>query len=108
MYRNKEAFEIGLIIGDLITRFWNMQESPRKVHVLNRRVHHGEVGSLLGLLSGLGEGLTRDDYDDKEEWFTYKKRRRPLIAHRVVSDSAQNKSPSTRHSHHESVLDGEP
>ncbi|MDQ6668137.1 MAG: hypothetical protein M3Y53_07925 [Thermoproteota archaeon] len=52
------------------------------------RVHHGEIGSLLGfsnlfkksqplpagILSGLGEGLAKDDYGDVKEWFTFKKK----------------------------------
>ena len=47
------------------------------------------IGSLLGLsnlfkksqptrtgiLSGLGEGLVKDDYADKDEWFTFKKKK---------------------------------
>jgi hypothetical protein len=26
-------------------------------------------------LSGLGEGLVKDDYADKDEWFTFKKKK---------------------------------
>ncbi len=70
---NKEAFKVGSSIAKLITSYWNSQEKPGKVYLFNRRVHHGGVGSLLGLsnlfkksqpiptgiLSGLGEGLQR-------------------------------------------------
>ena len=59
-----------------------------KAYIFNRRVHHGEIGSLLGfsnlfkksqplpsgILSGLGEGLAKDDYGDVKEWFTFKKK----------------------------------
>lgn len=86
--RNKDAYQTGLDIANLITYFWNSQKSPRKVYISNRRVHHGEIGSLLGLsnlfkksqpiptgiLSGLGEGLVKDDYADKDVWFTFKKK----------------------------------
>ena len=88
--RNKEAFQIGLLIAKLITCYWNSQKNPGKAYIFNRRVHHGEIGSLLGLsnlfkksqpvptglLSGIGEGLTKDDYNDMKEWFTFKKRTR--------------------------------
>ena len=88
--KNKEAFQIGLLIAKLITSYWNSQKNPGKAYIFNRRVHHGEIGSLLGLsnlfkksqpvptglLSGLGEGLAKDDYNDRKEWFTFKKRTR--------------------------------
>ncbi|HXX96854.1 MAG TPA: hypothetical protein VEL11_07025 [Candidatus Bathyarchaeia archaeon] len=88
--KNKEAFQIGLLIAELITSYWNSQKNPGKAYIFNRRVHHGEIGSLLGLsnlfkksqpvptglLSGLGEGLAKDDYNDRKEWFTFKKRTR--------------------------------
>ena len=84
----KEAFQTGLSIAKLLTSYWNSQRNPGKAYLFNRRVHHGEIGSLLGLsnlfkktqpipagiLSGLGEGLTKDDYDDRKEWFTFKKK----------------------------------
>jgi len=85
---HKQAFETGLSIAKLLTSYWNSQQNPGKAYIFNRRVHHGEIGSLLGLsnlfkksqplpagiLSGLGEGLAKDDYDDRKEWFTFKKK----------------------------------
>ena len=85
---NKDAYQTGRNIANIITYFWNSQKKPGKVYISNRRVHHGEVGSLLGLsnlfkksqptptgiLSGLGEGLVKDDYADRDEWFTFKKK----------------------------------
>jgi hypothetical protein len=76
-------------IAKLITYSWNSQEKPGKVYLFNRRVHHGGVGSLLGLsdlfkkfqpipsgiLSGLGEGLVKDDYADRDEWFKFEKKK---------------------------------
>ena len=86
--KNKEAFRIGSSIAKLITSSWNSQENPGKVYIFNRRVHHGGIGALLGLsnffsnsqpipsgiLSGLGEGLAKDDYADKDSWFTFDKK----------------------------------
>ena len=86
--KNKEAFKVGSSIAKLITSSWNSQEKPGKVYLFNRRVHHGGIGSLLGLsnllkksqpiptgiLSGLGEGLAKDDYADRDEWFKFEKK----------------------------------
>jgi hypothetical protein len=86
--KNKEAFKVGTSIAKLITSSWNSQEKPGKVYLFNRRVHHGGIGSLLGLsnllkksqpiptgiLSGLGEGLAKDDYADRDEWFKFEKK----------------------------------
>src|SRR5438105_2193315 len=68
--KNNEAFQTGLSIAKLLTSYWNSQQNPGKAYIFNGRVHHGEIGSLLGLsnllkksqplpsgiLSGLGEG----------------------------------------------------
>jgi hypothetical protein len=86
--KNNEAFQTGLSIAKLLTSYWNSQQKPGKAYIFNRRVHHGEIGSLLGLsnlfkksqplpsgiLSGLGEGLAKDDYGDVKEWFMFKKK----------------------------------
>lgn len=58
------------------------------MYVKNRRVHHGEVGTTMGIaehfkdsdptitgiISGIGTGLIKDDIADKEKWFTFKKK----------------------------------
>ena len=83
-----EALRTGSTIGKLLTNIWNSQKNPGKAYVLKRRVHHGEVGILLGLsnlikksspatagvFSGLGEALAQDDIADKDEWFSFKKK----------------------------------
>ena len=83
-----DAIRTGSSIGKLITNIWNSQKNPGKAYLLNRRVHHGEIGILLGLsnlikksrpatagvFSGLGEALAQDDIADKEEWFSFKKK----------------------------------
>jgi hypothetical protein len=83
-----DALRTGSSIGKLITNIWNSQKNPGKAYILNRRVHHGEVGILLGLsnlikksrpatagvMSGLGEALSQDDIADKNDWFSYKKK----------------------------------
>jgi hypothetical protein len=107
--KNKEAFRLGMSIAKLITYSWNSQEKPRKVYLFNRRVHHGGVGSLLGLsdlfkkfqpipsgiLSGLGEGLVKDDYADRDEWFKFKKKHDDTL----VPESATTSSTETNVSH---------
>lgn len=83
----KEPFQIGSTIADILTSYWNSKEDPSKVYIFNRRVHHGAIGALLGLsalykkqpmitgiLSGLGAGLAKDDYNDFKEWFLFKKK----------------------------------
>jgi ferritin-like metal-binding protein YciE len=85
---HQESFKLGSAVADMLTSYWNSQKSPSKVYVFNRRVHHGAIGALLGLsstlyknnpivtgiLSGLGTGLQKDDYNDSKEWFLFKKK----------------------------------
>jgi len=84
----EQPFQIGVTIAKLLTLSWNSQENPSKVHIFNRRIHHGEIGTLLGLsnlctkypipagiLAGIGSGLIKDDHDDMKEWFTFKKKK---------------------------------
>ena len=83
-----EPFQIGLIIAKLLTSSWSSQQKPPKIHLFNKRVHHGEIGALLGLsnlytkypipagiLAGIGSGLVKNDYHDMKEWFTFKKKK---------------------------------
>jgi ferritin-like metal-binding protein YciE len=85
--RVHESFNLGSAVADILTSYWNSKENPSKVYLFNRRVHHGAIGALLGLstlykdnpmitgiLSGLGSGLQKDDYNDFKEWFLFKKR----------------------------------
>ena len=76
----------GLIIGtttaELLTSCWHSRHNqlpPPKVYFFNRRIHHGEIGALLGIsalflrgtssptaaaaaiLTGMGIGLVKDD-----------------------------------------------
>jgi Tfp pilus assembly protein FimV len=84
----EEPFQIGVTLAKLLTSSWNSQQNPSKVHIFNRRIHHGEIGILLGLsnlctkypipagiLAGIGSGLVKDDHDDIKEWFTFKKKK---------------------------------
>jgi len=85
--QDKDPFQIGSTIADILTSYWNSKQNPSKVYIFNRRVHHGAIGALLGLsalykkqpmitgiLSGLGAGLAKDDYNDVKEWFLFKKK----------------------------------
>jgi hypothetical protein len=70
--------------------YWNSRILPPEVHILGRRVHHGEIGAVLslsfllagkvplpaavfGILAGIGTGLVKDDLVDIKEWFRFKK-----------------------------------
>jgi hypothetical protein len=100
--KNKEAFRLGMSIAKLITYSWNSQEKPGKVYLFNRRVHHGGIGSLLGLsnllkksqpiptgiLSGLGEGLAKDDYADRYEWFKFEKKHDDTLVPETTTTSS--------------------
>src|SRR6476620_6546894 len=84
----KKAVETGASIAKILTSKWNSQKKPGKVYVGNRRVHHGAVGSIMnlsnafkkdeptvtGIISGIGEGLVKDDYKDEDEWFKFNKK----------------------------------
>jgi len=85
--QNQKSYQLGYEIANILTSVWNTKENPNKVYIFNRRVHHGAIGALLGLsslykkqpivtnlLSGLGAGLAKDDYDDFKEWFLFKKK----------------------------------
>jgi len=85
--QQKELFQLGSAIADILTSSWNSKENPSKVYIFNRRVHHGAIGALLGLstlykkqpmitgiLAGLGAGLAKEDYNDFREWFLFKKK----------------------------------
>ena len=85
--QHRDPFQIGSAISDILTSYWSSKQNPSKVYIFNRRVHHGAIGALLGLsalyknqpmitgiLSGLGAGLAKDDYNDVKDWFLFKKR----------------------------------
>jgi ferritin-like metal-binding protein YciE len=85
--QHRDPFQIGSTVASILTSYWNSRQNPSKVYIFNRRVHHGAIGALLGLsalyknqpmitgiLSGLGAGLAKDDYNDVKEWFLFKKR----------------------------------
>lgn len=89
----------GLIVGttatELFTSYWHSRHNQLpapKVYFFNRRIHHGEIGALLGLsalflrgtsnpfaaaaaiLTGIGIGLVKDDYLDIMKWFRFTKK----------------------------------
>ncbi|HEX7141165.1 MAG TPA: hypothetical protein VF222_01675 [Nitrososphaeraceae archaeon] len=98
-----DSFKLGSAVADMLT-YWNSQKSPSKVYVLNRRVHHGAIGALLGLstlykntpiatdiLSGLGVGLQKDDYNDSKECsYLRKKKMRQKKINNLTSIAFEN------------------
>jgi len=102
---HNESFKVGSAVADMLTSYWNSKENPSKVYLFNRRVHHGAISALLGLstlykdnpmitgiLSGLGSGLQKDDYNDFKEWFLFKKRGDEGGEEKTISISLANKS----------------
>jgi hypothetical protein len=99
-----EALRAGSSIGRIATNIWNSQKNPGKAYIFNRRVHHGEIGVLLGLsslfkksrpdaagvLSGLGEVLSQDDIADKKEWFQFKRRVIEPDSEKTVEEAMQD------------------
>jgi ferritin-like metal-binding protein YciE len=99
-----ESFSLGSAVADMLTSYWNSKEKPSRVYIFNRRVHHGAIGSLLGLstlyknnplitgiLSGLGSGLQKDDYNDTNEWFLFKKREEDRVDNHIHDSIAREK-----------------
>ena len=99
-----ESFRLGSAVADMLTSYWNSKEKPSRVYIFNRRVHHGAIGSLLGLstlyknnplitgiLSGLGSGLQKDDYNDTNEWFLFKKREDDRVDNHIHDSIAREK-----------------
>jgi hypothetical protein len=84
---------LGFATAELLLSYWksryNESPSPR-VYIFGRRIHHGEIGTLLALsyiffgrtsismpatiLTGIGLRLVMDDYADFSEWFRLKKK----------------------------------
>ena len=85
---------LGITAAEILTSWWNRRNNPSpppKIYFFNRRIHHGEIGSILALSSlllkaipapssaltlllGLGIGLAKDDYRDIMTWFRLTKR----------------------------------
>jgi len=80
---------LGVTAAEILTSWWNHRNNsspPPKIYLFNRRIHHGEIGTLLALFSlllkvipvpssaltillGMGIGLAKDDYRDIFTWF---------------------------------------
>jgi hypothetical protein len=73
----KGALILGLAASEMLMHYWNSRILPPEVHILGRRVHHGEIGAVLslsfllagkvplpaavfGILAGIGTGLVKD------------------------------------------------
>jgi hypothetical protein len=86
----KGALLLGFSASEISMHYWNSRKVPPEVHILGRRVHHGEIGALLSvssllvgkvpiptalfaILAGIGIGLIKDDLVDIKEWFRFKK-----------------------------------
>ena len=113
----EKSVKIGESIGDLITSKWNSQKKPGKVYIKNRRVHHGEIGTSMGIvdafkdsdpiisgiLSGIGKGLVKDDIADKDKWFSFKKKEddEKTDLTNKIEDSANANNERSQDTHHD-------
>ena len=89
------GFILGITAAEILTSYWSSRyrssSHPPKIYAFNRRIHHGEVGTILALSSlflrgaspaasvaaiftGIGIGLVKDDHADIMEWFKLKKK----------------------------------
>ncbi len=90
----KGGLMIGTTAAEILTSYWHSRHNPSpKVYFFNRRIHHGEIGAVLGLfslflrgtsfpaataaaiLTGMGIGLVKDDYLDIMDWFKLTKKK---------------------------------
>jgi hypothetical protein len=79
---------LGIVATEIISAYWSSRyPNPPKVYAFNRRIHHGEIGTLLTLsalllrrtnpavsiaaavLTGIGLELIKDDRADIKDWF---------------------------------------
>ena len=102
-----DAVKTGSSIAKILTSKWNSQKKPGKVYVGDRRVHHGAIGSkiklskafkkdepnITGIISGIGEGLAKDDYADKDEWFKFNKKEKDESKAFMAKSSSSSTSP---------------
>lgn len=84
---------LGFATAELLLSYWKSrynESPPPRVYIFGRRIHHGEIGTLLALsslffgrtsismpatiLTGIGLRLVMDDYADFSEWFRLKKK----------------------------------
>ena len=92
------GFILGITAAEVLTSYWSSRyrsSHPPKIYAFNRRIHHGEIGTILALsslflrtatpaasvaaiLTGIGIGLAKDDRADIMEWFRLRKRERDI------------------------------
>ncbi len=90
----REGFILGITAAEILTSYWSSRyrsSHPTKIYAFNRRIHHGEIGTILALSSlflrgatpaasvaaiftGIGVGLVNDDHADIMQWFRLKKK----------------------------------
>ena len=77
-----KTFEDGYELGNKLVESWNSQPNPQKVYINGYRIHHGLVGTLLGIagaifekpaVTGLGTRLAIDDISDMPNWLNFER-----------------------------------
>lgn len=116
---------LGITAAEILISYWNSRYNPPpKIYILNRRIHHGEIGTLLALsslllrgtsiptvtaaiLTGIGIGLVKDDCGDIREWFRLKKRKAEDKKQTKTTVANQEKEVSTTAKEHSNHHDNE-
>jgi hypothetical protein len=119
----------GLILGvtaaEILTSYWSSRyrstsPHPPKIYAFNRRIHHGEIGTILALSSlflrgatpaasvaaiftGIGIGLVKDDHADIKEWFRLKKKEMQIDQNQQKAERGEEEA--IREYHHHSLAD---
>jgi hypothetical protein len=96
---------LGFTVAEILASCWKSRHTASKpsprIYFLNRRIHHGEIGTLLALaslfmrgssiptaaiaiLAGMGIGLVNDDVVDITEWFKLKKKKDGDQKHSII------------------------
>jgi hypothetical protein len=98
---------LGFTVAEILASCWKSRHTASKpsprIYFLNRRIHHGEIGTLLALaslfmrgssiptaaiaaiLTGMGIGLVKDDVVDITDWFKLKKKKDGDQKHSIIT-----------------------
>ena len=117
----RRGFILGITAAEILTSYWNSRyrsssPHPPKIYAFNRRIHHGEIGTILALSSiflrgatpaasvaaiftGIGIGLVKDDHTDIMEWFKLKKKEMQIDQNQQKRERGGEKEEETIREH---------
>lgn len=115
---------LGITTAEILTSHWNSRykssSHPPKIYAFNRRIHHGEIGTILALSSlflrgatpaasvaaiftGIGIGLVKDDHADIMEWFRLKKKEVKIDQNQQKGEREEEEEEAIREYPHHSL-----